>query len=157
MKEIRLTKGLVALVDDQDFERVSAYKWGAVKTGAKTYAKRGSLESDGKRNTTFLMHRQIVGITDSKILIDHIDGNSLNNQRSNLRISNVSQNLCNRPAPKNNTSGIKGVSMQKSTGKWIVQVSHKHIGVFDTLGAAAHAYNEAAKIKHGEFAHLNKI
>jgi len=87
--------------------------------------------------------------------IDHIDGDGLNNIRSNLRAATRSQNLYNRGKTKNNTSGIKGVSWDKGCSKWRSQIqsngTHYHLGSFDTKEEAAEAYREAAKKVHKEF------
>lgn len=107
------------------------------------------------------MHRLILNVTDAIVFVDHIDGNGLNNQRSNLRACSNAENLMNRPANKNNTSGFKGVILDKTNGKWIAQImlKRKHIGLgsYSNKIDAAKAYNDAAKIYFGEFAYLNEI
>jgi hypothetical protein len=111
MKEIPLTQGYVALVDDEDYGRVSLYKWYAHKDPSSDpnrpliYAQRSSRRPDGKR-FTLLMHRFILG--DSGPDIDHWDRNGLNNQRGNLRACNQSQNNANGRMGKHST--------QRSTG-----------------------------------------
>ena len=94
-------------------------------------------------------------------VIDHIDGNSLNNQKNNLRICTQSQNCSNQKIGKSNTSGYKGVSYNKGQGKYNSRIRFNkkliHLGYFVNLKDAARAYNEAAVKYHGEFANLNKI
>lgn len=86
---------------------------------------------------------------------DHIDGDGLNNQRSNLRLANHSQNMKNKKIPSHNTSGYKGASLNTARKKWIAQiiVNNKRIylGSFDTALEAHLAYCKAAKELHGEF------
>jgi hypothetical protein len=88
--------------------------------------------------------------------IDHIDGDSLNNNRSNLRAATRAQNSQNRSKQKNNASGIKGVSLDKRRSKWLAQIqsdgTHYYLGRFDTKEDAAEAYRKAANKLHKEFA-----
>lgn len=104
------------------------------------------------------MHRMLCG-TGSEV-IDHIDGNGLNNQRSNLRPCTQSQNLANMRLSKHNTSGYKGVcKTSRGTFHAGIYVNNKriHIGVFKTPIEAALAYNKAAQKYHGNFARLNQV
>jgi len=90
-------------------------------------------------------------------LVDHIDGDKLNNQRDNLRVATDSQNVCNKRMQRNNTTGYRGV--QKSGKKWSAGIDvngiHTHLGVFATPEEAAQAYDVAALHYHGEYARLN--
>jgi hypothetical protein len=104
MKFIQLTQGKQAIVDDEDFELLSQFKWYAMKSGHNVYAARGG----GKRRME-LLHRLILGVTDSKIEVDHINGDGLDNRRSNLRVATHADNQHNPGTPTNNTSGYKGV------------------------------------------------
>src|SRR3954463_16169401 len=101
MKSIKLSKGLVTIVDDSDYDYLMHWKWCSVKFGNRHYAYNYSVR---------YMHRFILEVIDPKIEIDHIDDNGLNNQRYNIRIANRSQNMANRIIYTNNTSGYKGVS-----------------------------------------------
>ncbi len=157
MKEIKLTRGFVALVDDEDFEFLNQWKWRANGHGDWQYAIRNFSLGGGKKKIV-KMHRQILGITDSKILCDHRDGDRLNNQKSNLRIATQSQNNANRKGI--GVSGYLGVF--KSGNKWMARIrqpkkDRKYLGTFDTKEQAALAYNMAAIEVHGEFANLNKV
>lgn len=113
------------------------------------------IKVDGKsyraHRIIFLMHR---GYLPDQI--DHIDGNGLNNDIENLRAATSSQNNQNKGAPKNNTSGFKGVSLHKQTKKWVATISHggklHYLGLFDTPEAAHQAYTAAATKLHKEFA-----
>lgn len=87
--------------------------------------------------------------------IDHIDGNSLNNSPSNLRLATNAENSRNRGKNCNNTSGIKGVYWHKASQKWAAQLEinnrNKHLGLFESINEAAAAYENAARKYHGEF------
>ena len=162
MKEIPLTKGLFALVDDEDFEELSKYKWSATKIGNTFYALRCSnWDYETKKSTFVYMHRQILGLTDRNIFTDHEDRNGLNNQRNNIRIATRSQNLSNVRSGKGSTSKYLGVSFMKRDSVWVAQISKNRkfiwLGRHKTEEEAALAYNKAAKELHGEFANLNQV
>jgi hypothetical protein len=150
-KKIQLTQNQVALVDDEDFEYLSQWKWYARwSTFTETfYAASNKAPMDS-------MHAQIMK-TPKGMRTDHIDGNTLNNQKSNLRICTHAENLRNRGKGKNNTSGYKGVS--KHNKKWRVRIGVDNrvirYGCYDTPELAARAYDELAKKYFGEFARLN--
>jgi len=158
MKEIQLTKGYVAQVDDLDYELVMKYSWRVWMRGHNIYAIANQSRKDGKRSS-IKMHRLILAPKDNKLLIDHIDGDSLNNQRSNLRLCTNSQNQGNQRKRNAGTSVYKGV--HNSKGKWIAQIGFSgnriYIGRFTTEQEAALAYNNAAKTYYGEFSKLNVI
>lgn len=160
MKQIPLTQGKFALVDDEDFEWLSQWKWCAQKAGENIYAVRDGKFKDGFHQT-IRMHRAILDLTDPSIFCDHVDGNGLNNQRDNLRRCCHAENSRNINLSKRNKSGFKGVSWYKSTSKWVamVRVNGKgvHLGYFSDIADAARAYNEAALKHHGNFANLNIV
>lgn len=157
MKEMPLTRGLVALVDDADYEWLSEHKWTASKKGyAIRVVKHPKIP--GKRITVW-MHRLIMGLDrEDPREVDHWDENKANNQRRNLRIANQSQNQHNRGAYANNKSGYKGVSWYKNYGKWRASIKIngvvKFLGYFDDPKIAHEAYCAAARVHHGEFANL---
>lgn len=101
------------------------------------------------------LHRVVMNASGGQ-LVDHIDGNKLNNKKSNLRICSNAQNLHNRGANKNNSSGKKGVYADKRSGKWIAQIGvgnkRIHVGTFSDVNEAAAAYKEAAIRLHKDFA-----
>ena len=138
MPEIELTKGFKAIVDEVDFDQLNQFKWYAHKVGKTVYACRSI---GGRKNVRKVyMHRLLC---DAK-LVDHRDGDGLNNQRSNLRASGKAANMRNSVLSKRNTSGFKGVSYFKRTGKWTASVSiegiQKRLGYFDSPEAAHLAY-----------------
>ena len=158
MRKISLTRGLVAFVDDEDFERLSQFNWYAEQCKSGYYATRGNWR-DG-RNFTTRMHREAV-LAPPGCAIDHIDHNGLNNQKSNLRLCSTSQNNFNQRLGRRNTSGFKGVSWDKSKNKWSAQLGLNgkivHLGRFCSAIEAATAYDDNAVIHFGEFALTNAM
>jgi AP2-like factor, euAP2 lineage len=113
MKEIKLTQDKVALVDDEDYEEVSAFNWHAFRGGKTFYAQRYIKLPNG-REAMQLMHRQILGLAHGdKLQVDHKDRNSLNNTRENLRVATAAQNGANNGKQRGNKSGFKGVSWDR--------------------------------------------
>ena len=159
MKEILLTQGKVALVDDEDYEYLMQWKWFANKKGSTFYAVR-SLHSNNVRKTIF-MHRLITNNINTKMQTDHLNGNGLDNRKINLRICTTSQNSMNRGLQINNTTGFKGVNYDKFSNKFRAQIRvnniYKNLGYYIDPKDAARAYNAAAIKLHGEFAKLNEI
>lgn len=157
MKEIQLTQGKVALVDDEDFERLNKWSWSTQK-GPNTYYAFRRQVINGK-SVKIWMHRFVSGITDKNILVDHRNRNGLNNQKFNLRIACKSQNSSNRRSSKNSTSVYLGVTWHKAANKWLAKIRKngkvKHLGVFKCEIEAAKTYDKHAIEIHGEFANLN--
>jgi hypothetical protein len=146
MKEIPLTQGKSTLVDDGDYESLIKYKWFAQKSGTRYYAGRNVWGGTRKRPkiSYVFMHRCLLD-TPKGMEVDHIDGNGLNNQKSNLRNVTKRENLQNRHTPK--TSRFPGVSWQKSTKMWVSQIrigkggkQTKHLGRFTNEEDAYKAY-----------------
>lgn len=157
MKKIPLTKNQFALVDDEDFEWLNQWKWCAMSNGTERFA---AGRNPGRKRPTELMHRKIMGVKGRWPLVDHINGNPLDNRRKNLRICNQSQNMRNRDAPKSNTSGYKGVYLHKQSGLWHARITLNYkntsLGYYRTAVEAAVAYNEGAIKYHKDFAKLNE-
>lgn len=165
MKQIQLTQGKVALVDDEDFEWLNQWKWTPVDNKKTSYARRAFSVFEGRQTfKTISMHRAIMKVSDPKIFIDHKDHNGLNNQRSNLRICSHSENNANKLPQQNRHSKYMGVGIvnkNKPNSNWKATICKNgidhHLGVFKTEEEAALAYNEASKRIHGEFGYINKI
>lgn len=156
MKEIPLSQGKFALIDDEDFELVSKYKWHISKKG---YA-RTEPGKKKKINTAIPLHRLIMNAP-AGVMVDHKDLDKLNNQKSNLRIATFTQNNRNVGIRKDNTSGFKGVLWNRKSGKWQarIRVDKKqiHLGFSNNIILVAKMYNEGAKKYFGEYAYLNKF
>jgi hypothetical protein len=140
---------LVAVVDDADYDRLSQWKWCALKSKHTFYAVRRAKK--GVYPRFVFMHRIILP---GQHLVDHKDGDGLNNQRDNLRACTRSQNAANAGPQRNNTSGYKGVSFQG--GRWVAQTKidgkNRRLGSFSTPEEASKAYLAAIMERHGEFA-----
>jgi hypothetical protein len=159
MKEIKLTRGMSAIVDDEDFETLNQFKWFSQKGGDTYYAVRSEY-GEGKRKA-ILMHRLILGIKDPKIGADHKNGNGLDNQRYNLRPCTKSQNGANQKVRSGGGSKYKGVSWNAGYMAWGASIRYKgkliHIAFYTREIDAAKAYNKRALYYFGEFAQLNII
>lgn len=158
MKKIPLTQGKFALVDDGDFERVSAFKW----CFCNGYATRKQhIRYDGKKRIRKMvyMHRFIMETQDG-LETDHRNRDKLDNRKENLRICTRNENGRNRTARgENNKSGYKGVSWSNPNRKWRVYIkvnnNNMYLGYFNDIIEAAKAYDIAAKKYHGDYANMN--
>lgn len=162
MKRIKLTRGKYALVDDSDYNYLTKYKWCVIlHSSGRNYAVRWTREGRKDRKMVY-MHRGLCPGMESDswdgMDTDHRDGDGLNNQRFNLRKCTRSQNLYNREAPKNNTSGTKGISWCKMTRKWRAYISfegkYTSLGYFENLDEAIKVRHKSEQKLHGEFSRL---
>ncbi|WP_218939868.1 AP2 domain-containing protein [Bacillus thuringiensis] len=146
-------KGKFTLVDIEDFEELSKYKWSVSKCG---YVIRGRLINGSSK--CFRMHREIMNPSDD-LVVDHINGDKLDNRRVNLRVCTVGENGRNRSKWSSSKSGFKGVSLSRRKGKWYTNINahnkSRYIGTFDDVEEAARAYDYYALKYFGEFAKLN--
>lgn len=156
MKLIPLSQGAFAKVDDEDYDGLSKHRW---YLACKTYAARN--KKVRKKRITILMHRELIKVN-SKMQIDHINGDGLDNRKANLRICTKAQNAKNSKGRKHHTSSkFKGVAKHTEADGFrcsiVLNRKKIYLGSFRTEEAAALAYNEAAIKYHGEFARLNEI
>jgi len=159
MKKIKLSQGKFAIVDNEDYIKLNKITWYYDYRKYGGYAK----HSDKKNNTSIYMHRIILNSKNDKF-VDHINGNTLDNRKINLRICTPQQSVMNRGKQINNSSGYKGVYESKDqprNKKWVAQIRLNRktifIGLFLTKIEAAKAYDKKAKELFGEFAKLNNI
>lgn len=154
VKEILLTQGKVALVDNEDYDRLMQWKWWALHDrGGNWYAQ---ARINGKRTR---MHRFIMGAQKGQML-DHINGNGLDNRECNLRLCTNSQNQHNQKMRRKEASSIyKGISWYRNLEKWKAQITynrkHMHLGYFSNEIEAARVYDKRAVELFGEFAKTN--
>lgn len=164
MKTIRFSSSGVdyeAKVDDEDYARLSTFRWrvGRKSPRRKQYVMRTS-RLNGKRATA-LMHREIIGQIPNGMCVDHINGNTLDNRRCNLRLVTLAQNSAYQSIRSDNTSGFKGVTYHKHHKKWNAHISKNgsqvSLGYFRNKEEAARAYDAAAIVHYGEFALTNAM
>lgn len=152
---IPITKGFVAVIDNADRDKVARLSWVAHATPGKrcVYAK---ARLPGQ-NRNILMHRYILDAPPG-VMIDHINGDGLDNRRGNLRVATASQNLLNR-RKYHGVSRFKGVYFMKRDGLWVAQLAingkSKNLGRFLTEEDAARVYDSHARRWYGDFALLN--
>lgn len=159
MKTITLTRGKLALVSDEDFERVNQFKWYAYLGQHDVwYAMRD--DRTGRRRKAILMHRFILGLSNSEIWVDHRDRDGLNNQRENLRVCTRRQNKQNSVSHSRSRGRFKGTRLTKY-GTWRAMITidgkRRSFGSYPTEEEAAAAYNDAANRYFGEFSRPNVI
>ena len=159
MKTIQLTQGKEAFVDDEDFERINKHKWTVLKKSNTFYARR-TINGGSPSQRHIKMHREIMGLTPKDgLVVDHINGNGLDNRKRNLRICTQFQNMKNTLKRPGKTSKYKGVYWRKERGKWQARITFQNkrirLGHFEDESEAARAYDGAAKKYFGEFAKLN--
>lgn len=155
VKEIELTKGQIAIIDNEDFDLVSQFKWRAQQNHNTWYAV-------SSHDPNQYMHRMILSCPRGSI-VDHINKDGLDNRRCNLRIASLAENRFNARLSKNNTSGFTGVCFEKRTGKWVASVSTRafgenrriHIGMFWSKEEAASARDAFLLEKLGVSVGLN--
>ncbi len=159
-KQIPLTQGHVAIVDNEDYEELMQYRWhiDAHPQGPRVM-RTTPVDIHGKQGGV-LMHRQIMDAP-LGMDVDHHNHDQLDNRRANLRVCTRSQNMANMRKRPGCSSRFKGVYLEKRTGRWVARIRVNlqmiALGTFEQETRAARAYNVAAIEHFGEFALLNKI
>jgi hypothetical protein len=156
-RKIYLDEGKWTILDQQDYCRFAGFKWCIGGYKDKYYAVRGQI-IDPADIKIVRLHRLIMNAPDG-LLVDHKNGDGLDNRRSNLRLATHSQNQCNKRKKANTSSRFSGVYWDKAKRKWVARTKYQGksiwLGVFDSEIDAARAYDAAAKKYYGEFARLN--
>ncbi len=151
IRYIPLTRGMYAIVDADDYEELSKHKWTLIKRGNNEYAGRR------EKGRHISMHREIMNTPDDMV-VDHINGNGLNNRKGNMRNCTKAQNSYNS-RPRGGRSGYVGVTYHKRSGKFSAAIGYNgekiHVGEFDDEVEAARARDRKALELQGEFAYLN--
>jgi hypothetical protein len=159
-RRIRMAQPRYAIVDPEDYDRLSKYEWEARRMrNSPFYAARQDLNRSTKKYKVIFMHREIIEIADG-LFTDHINHNTFDNRKANLRPATQTQNNRNRRKFSGpSKSKYKGVYWKKHIKKWVAQIGVDkkviHLGCFEKEKDAARAYDQAAKKYHGEFASLN--
>lgn len=157
MLEIPLTRGYVALIDEEDYLIVKTYKWHVNISGKKKYAMHLFKHKDDDKFHHYLMHRLIINAPLGKY-VDHINGDGLDNRKCNLRLCTNADNQHNQRSIRG-LSKYKGVCWDKYNGKWKAAIKCKdknyNLGAYKDEIEAALAYDRAALRLYGEFAYTN--
>ena len=156
MKLIPLTKGYFTKVDDDDFKKFAIYRW--FSRGSRNGIRPCRDGHNEGKIVNVSLYRLIMNAP-KNMQVDHINGDTLDDRKCNLRLCTASQNSQNRSKEKRNTSGFKGVSWDRRNKKWRAMIGHNnkmyYMGLFTDKIDAAKAYDQKAKELHGEFACLN--
>ena len=153
-RRIKLAKDKFAIVDVEDYLKLSEYDWHLCENKSKnSYAFR-------QENGRFIKMHRVIMNAPAGVVVDHKYGDGLDNRKVNLRIATIAQNQYNRrKISRKTTSKYKGVHYRKKSKKYYAAIGHKgkktHLGCFGNEIDAAKAYDEAAKMLFGDFASLN--
>lgn len=139
-------------IDIDDYNKIKKYSW---------YENEDGYLMSRINNKLIRLHRFIMSVEDSKVLIDHINHNTLDNRKNNLRVVTRSQNNMNKELSDNNNSGVTGVIWDKSRMKWMAYITinynRKHLGYFDEFEDAVKSRKEAEEEYFGEYSYDNSI
>jgi len=159
MATLILKTGENVLVDDEDFYWINQWRWQAISIKNKKYVFRSRRNNHLGYTSRAYLHRIVMRTEDKHLIVDHINGNTLDNRKENLRICTKSENNKNTSSHKNSSSIYLGVSYDKLRKKWNAQLKHNGLWKlakrYNTEEEAAKAYDIAAKEHFGEFANLN--
>ena len=158
-KEIELTNGMKALVDDEDYDNLLNYKWRCLKNGKTHYAIFGK-RINGKYINIW-MHRMIMNAKDRKSEVNHINHNGLDNRKENLRITTHDKVIIQSQVSDKKQSKYKGISYHKPTNKWRARININgkttYLGYYNNEIEAAKSYEKKAIELYGEYAHVTTL
>src|SRR3990167_1985734 len=158
MQQLPISKGKITIISDEDYTQLAQHKWRVYINSGKLYAARWEKGKTMKTRKHIKMHQVIMNPLKG-LIVDHIDGDGLNNRRDNLRIVSNRQNTINRRKSVGTSSQFKGVYKAKNTIKWrsYIKTNNRQIylGMFDTEHQAALVYDLWAKDMFGQYAKLN--
>jgi HNH endonuclease len=164
LKEITLKQGSITLVDDEDFEMVSKFKWSETEKGHRrtTYARGQVFKAGTSGMYTTSMHRFVLGLERGDgLIVDHINGNGLDNRKCNLRICTLGQNAQNVSLRRNNKTGYTGVRFREERGVWVSEIRFNRkaekLAYTRCKHLAALKYNKKAIEYFGEYAKINDV
>lgn len=155
---LRNSQGIAAyaMVDSEDSD-LAALSWQMTKTRGPYACRRIAKDSNGRR-PTMLMHRVVLsrmGPLPAGYVTDHVNGDKLDNRRSNLRVATAAQNGHNVGKRRDNSTGFKGVTFYRHIGKWCARIrvnkASKFLGTFTSAEAAHDAYKAASALYHGPY------
>lgn len=153
LRLVQLTRGYFATIDAADAAEVGKHNWHAAQGWRTMYAQRHL--GGGVHETLHTLVARLSGM-DAAPNVDHENGDGLDCRRANLRAASKAQNAWNAGLPRTNTSGIKGVTLHRQTGKWQAQLrasgSYRYLGLFGSIEDAALAVSAARRELHGSFA-----
>lgn len=158
MKKLHIIRDIYVTVDDEDYDYVKQFHWFYYNTGYAFRCTYHGYVNGKQQRKQILMHRDLMK-PGTGMDVDHIDGDGLNNSRSNLRVATRAQNMYNKRKQHNNKSGYIGVHWSKEKNKWraVIRYLNKEqfVGYFDDIVKAAKARDLKALELHGDFAMLN--
>lgn len=144
------------LIDEEDRELVASYNNWHIRKRGDVSAISLKLNKGQRTYSYYKLHRVIMGVTDPKVVVDHINRNRLDNRKVNLRLCTNQENCRNMSLKKNNTSGFSGVMWDKTRNKWVARLKlnrhSKHLGRFDTIEEAISARLFAEDYYFGQYA-----
>ena len=160
MKYLPLSNGEFTMVDDDDYDWLRGFNWSASGKKTRRYATRGTRNRKLGTQTKFYLHRVLLNAPPDKH-VDHINGDTFDNRKCNLRLCEHKENIRNAKRQKRNVSGFKGVSFSAEKERYVAHIrtdgKSRYLGYFDKKEDAARAYNLAAQQFFGKFARLNPL